>query len=269
MQSLDGQTALVTGAGSGIGRGIALVLASEGARIAVVDLDAERAAAVAAAVSELGGAAVPVTADVSVARDVARAVEETVEWSGRLDILASNAGIFPESALEELDEKTWDRVMAVNVKSAFLLLRAALPVMRRQKYGRVVVTGSITGPVTGVPMLAHYGASKAALLGLVRGAALEAARDGITVNAVLPGNIETEGGQAAGGAAYYNAMRPSIPMARLGRPDDIGWAVRMLAAPEANWITGTGLIVDGGQSLPEGGLTAERLEAVFSTAGVS
>jgi NAD(P)-dependent dehydrogenase (short-subunit alcohol dehydrogenase family) len=115
MQTLEDQTALVTGAGSGIGRGIALVLASEGARIVVVDLDRERAAASASAVRELGGQAIAVTADVSVASDVARAVRETVEWSGRLDIVASNAGIYPTAALEELDEQTWDRVMDVNV----------------------------------------------------------------------------------------------------------------------------------------------------------
>ena len=269
MQTLEDQTALVTGAGSGIGRGIALVLASEGARIVVVDLDRERAAASASAVRELGGQATAVTADVSVASDVARAVQETVEWSGRLDIVASNAGIYPTAALEELDEQTWDRVMDVNVKSAFLLMQSALPVMRRQQYGRVVVTASITGWLTGAPGLAHYGASKAALMGLVRGAALEAARDGVTINAVLPGNIDTEGARAGGGSEYFELMRPSIPLARFGLPEDIGWAVRMLAAPEASFITGTGLIIDGGQSLPEGGLTAERMEAVFSLGGAS
>jgi len=269
MQTLEDQTALVTGAGSGIGRGIALVLASEGARVVVVDLDGEDAAASASAVCELGAEAIAVTADVSVAGDVARAVRETVGWSGRLDIVASNAGIYPTAALEELDEPTWDRVMNVNVKGAFLLMQSALPVMRRQQYGRVVVTASITGPLTGVPALAHYGASKAALMGLVRGAALEVARDGVTINAVLPGNVDTEGAQAAGGPEYFKVMRPSIPLARFGLPEDIGWAVRMLAAPEASFITGTGLTVDGGQSLPEGGLTAERMEAVFTLGGAS
>jgi 3-oxoacyl-[acyl-carrier protein] reductase len=269
VQSLAGQTALVTGAGSGIGRGIALVLASEGAMIVAVDLNDECVALTAAAVRELGGEAIAFTADVSLPSDVVQAVDAAVARSGRLDILASNVGIFPDTSLEELEEATWDRVMAVNVKSAFLLMRAALPVMRRQQYGRIVVTGSITGFVTGVPALAHYGASKAALIGLVRGAALEAARDGVTINAVLPGNIDTEGARAAGGAAYFELMRPSIPLGRLGLPDDIGWAVRMLAAPEASFITGTTLIVDGGQSIAEGGITAERMEAVFSSAGVS
>lgn len=269
MQGLDGHTALVTGAGSGIGRGIALVLAREGARIVAVDLDEERAAATAAAARELGGEAITSTADVALAGDVASAVDTAVAWSGRLDIVASNVGIFPDTPLEELEEATWDRVMTVNVKSAFLLMRAALPVMRRQQYGRIVVTGSITGLVTAVPALAHYGASKAALLGLVRGAALEAARDGVTINAVLPGNIDTDGGRAAGGAAYYDLMRPSIPVGRLGMPEDIGWAVRMLASPEAGFITGTGLIVDGGQSIAEGGMTAERMQAAFSMGGAS
>ena len=269
MQTLDGQTALVTGAGSGIGRGIALVLAREGVKIVALDVNEERAAATAASARELGAEATALIADVSVAGDVERAVRAVLEESERIDILASNVGIFPESPLEELEEATWDRVMAVNVKSAFLLLRAVLPVMRRQQYGRVVVTASITGTVTAVPALAHYAASKAALLGLVRGAALEVARDGVTINAVLPGNIDTDGARAAGGDEYFELMRPSIPVGRLGLSEDIGWAVRMLAAPEAGFITGTGLIADGGQSLPEGGMTAERIEAVFSMGGAA
>jgi len=269
MRTLNGQTALVTGAGSGIGRGIALVLAGEGAKIVAVDVNEERAAATAASARDVGAEAITAVADVSVASDIARLVADTVAWSARLDIVASNVGIFPDAPLEELEEATWDRVMAVNVKSAFLLLQAALPVMRGQQYGRIVITGSITGVLTGVPALAHYGASKAALVGLVRGAALEAARDGITINAVLPGNIDTDGGRAAGGAEYYDAMRPSIPLGRLGLPEDIGWAVRMLAAPEAGFITGTALIVDGGQSIAEGGMTAERMAAVFSVGSVA
>lgn len=267
MRTLENQTALVTGSGAGIGRGIAHVLASEGARIAVVDLDTEHAAASASAIRDLGGKAIAVSADVSVASDVARAVEASLEWSGRLDILASNAGIYPSATLEDLDEAVWDHVMAVNVKSAFLLMRSALPVMRRQRYGRIVVTASITGSLTSVPAQTHYGASKAALMGLVRGAAVETARDGVTINAVLPGNVDTEGARRVGGSEFFDLMRPSIPVGRFGLPEDIGWAVRMLVAPEASFVTGTGLVVDGGQSLPEGGFTAERLEAVFGPGG--
>jgi 3-oxoacyl-[acyl-carrier protein] reductase len=265
MRSLDGQTALVTGPGSGIGRGIALVLAGEGARIVVVDLDDYRAAAAVSALGDLGSEAIALAADVSSARCVERVVNGAVDWSGRLDIVASNAGIYPAAPVAELDGATWDRVMAVNTKAAFLLIKAAVPVMRRQKYGRIVLTVSLTGPVTGVPALAHYGASKGALLGLIRGAALEVAADGVTINAVLPGNVETEGAQAEVGPEYFDLMRPSIPVGRFGCPEDIGYAVRMLGAPESSFVTGTGLIVDGGRSLPEDGLTAERMAAVFGS----
>ena len=263
MESLAGRTAIVTGAGAGIGRGIALVLAAEGARIVAVDLDGNRAMAAAMAVRDLGGIADPVAADVSVAGDVEHMVRAAMRSSGRVDVLASNVGIYPTSGLESTSEQMWDHVMAVNTKSAFLLLRALLPIMRRQRYGRVVVTSSITGPLTAIPGLGHYAASKAALMGLVRSAAVETAGHGVTVNAVLPGTVDTEGLRAAGGQDYIDLMLPSIPVRRLAQPADLGWAVRMLAAPEAGYITGTGLVVDGGQSLPEGRIPAESVDAMF------
>ena len=267
MQGLTGQTAIVTGAGAGIGRGIALVLASEGAGIVVVDVDGDRAAATVAAIHELGGAAIPVVADVALADDVARVVRDAIVWRGRVEVLASNVGIYPTSLLESTSEETWDRVMAVNVKSAFLLLREVLPIMREQRYGRVVVTSSITGPLTAMPMLGHYAASKAALMGLVRSAALESAGAGVTVNAVMPGTVDTDGLRAAGGQEYVELMLPSIPVGRLALPEDLGWAVRMLAAPEAAYITGIGLAVDGGQTLPEGRIQADAMGAIVATGG--
>lgn len=265
MQGLTGQTAIVTGAGAGIGRGIASVLASEGASIVAADVDRDRAAATATAIQELGGKAIPVGADVALAGDVRRLVDEAIAWTGRVEVLASNVGIYPTSALEATTEETWDRVMTVNVKSAFLLLRAVLPIMREQRYGRIVVTSSITGPLTAMPMLGHYAASKAALMGLVRSAALESASYGVTVNAVLPGTVDTEGLRAAGGQEYVDLMLPSIPVGRLAQPEDLGWAVRMLAAPEAAYITGVGLAVDGGQTLPEGRIQADAMDAIVAS----
>jgi len=264
MRSLRDQTAIVTGAGAGIGGGIARVLAGEGANVVVVDRDADRAAAAAAA---LGATARAVVADVADAADVRRVVASALEWTGRVDVLASNVGIYPTAALEDLEEATWDRVMAVNAKSAFLLMRAVLPVMRERRYGRIVVTSSITGPMTAMPGLAHYAASKAALLGLVRSAAVECAAHGVTVNAVLPGTVDTDGLRAAGGQEYVDLMLPSIPVGRLADPDDLGWAVRLLASPEAGYITGVALPVDGGQTLPEGRIPAEALDAILGAAG--
>lgn len=265
MRDLGGQTAIVTGAGAGIGRGIARVLAAEGAAVVTVDLDPERAEGAASAIVADGGRALAVVADVAKAADVARVVDAAREWGGGVEILASNVGIYPTAPLESIEEESWDRVMAVNVRSAFLLMRLVLPLMRDQVYGRVVVTSSITGPLTAMPTLSHYAASKAALLGLVRAAALEYAGAGVTVNAVLPGTVDTEGLRAAGGEDYVDLMLPSIPVGRLARSEDVGWVVRMLAAPEAAYLTGVGVPVDGGQTLPEGRLPAEAIAAV--TAG--
>jgi 3-oxoacyl-[acyl-carrier protein] reductase len=260
MQRLDDQTAIVTGAASGIGAGIAAVLAAEGATVVVADLDEERAGAVAATI---GDAAIVQRCDVADAADVQALVDATVARTGRVDVLASNAGIYPVAGIEETNEALWDHVMAVNAKASWLLMRAVAPVMRSQRYGRIVVTSSVTGPMTALAGLAHYAASKAALMGLVRAAALELAADGVTVNAVLPGTVDTEGARAvAGGSGFLDVMLPSIPVGRVASPVDLGWAVRLLASQEASYVTGQGLVVDGGQSVSEGGTSNEQMEVI-------
>ncbi len=267
MKSLSARTAIVTGAGSGIGAGIATVLAAEGADVVVADRDGVRAAATVTAITNAGGRAVAHVCDVSIDADVRALVAEAVEATGRIDVLASNVGIYPIATIEETTEELWDTVMTVNVKSAWLLMRAVAPVMRRQGNGRIVVTASITGPMTAMAGLSHYAASKAALLGLVRTAALELGPAGITVNAVLPGTVDTEGLRATGGAQFLAAMLPSIPLGRAATPPDIGWAVRLLASEEAAYITGVGLVVDGGQTIPEGGATNEDVGLVAGGPG--
>jgi 3-oxoacyl-[acyl-carrier protein] reductase len=142
--------------------------------------------------------------------------------------------------------------MAINVRGAMLAIQACLPQMTKQAYGRIVLTSSITGSVVGQPGYAHYGASKAAMLGLMRSAALEVATAGITINAVLPGNIRTPGFDDLG-PEHIRRMLAAIPLNRFGDPEDVGWAVRFLASREARYITGQTLIVDGGQVLPESG----------------
>ncbi len=169
---------------------------------------------------------------------------------GRIDILAANAGIYPSTELAAIDDAVWDRVMDINVKGALHAVQACTPAMLARGYGRIVLTSSITGPVTGQVGFAHYGASKAAMLGLMRSAAVELATSGVTVNAVMPGNIETPG-LAETSDEHQRLMFSSIPMGRFGTAEEVGWAVRFLASPEAGYVTGQTLIVDGGQVLPE------------------
>jgi len=245
MFSLHHRTALVTGGAKGIGKGIVATLREAGAQVLIADIDraaGERTAA------ELGARFVEL--DVRLQAGCAAAVDAAVQQYGRLDILCSNTGIFPNAPLETMTEADWDATHNVNLKGMFFIVQAALKVMRKQQHGRVVLTSSITGPVTGFPGWAHYGASKAGQLGFMRSAALEYARFGITINAVMPGNILTEGLQAQG-ETYLAQMRAAIPTHTLGTPCDIGAAVCFLASDEAAYITGQTLIVDGGQVLPE------------------
>jgi 3-oxoacyl-[acyl-carrier protein] reductase len=251
MQSLDGQVAIITGAASGIGLGIAGVLRGEGAAIVVADLDARRAETVAAELSPDGQHALSSAVDVREPADMARMAAAALNRWGRIDILAANAGIFPRALLRDLKVADLDAVMAVNVAGAMLAMQACLPPMLSQSYGRIVLTSSITGAVVGQPGYAHYGATKAAMVGLMRSAALEIAGSGVTVNAVLPGNIRTPGFEDLG-PEHRRRMLGAIPLGRVGEPEDVGWAVRFLASREAGYITGQTLIVDGGQVLPEG-----------------
>jgi 3-oxoacyl-[acyl-carrier protein] reductase len=175
---------------------------------------------------------------------------EAARRLGGLDVLCANAGIYPEAELDDLTEDDVATMMAVNVGGTIFSVQACRAALRASGRGRVVVTSSITGPVTGYQGLSHYGASKAAQLGFVRSAALELTRDGITVNAVLPGSIRTEGLDGLGADAIAS-MIACIPQRRLGSPADIAAAVRYFASAEAGFVTGQTLIVDGGQTLPE------------------
>lgn len=250
MERLEGQIAVITGGAQGIGRGIAEVLLLEGASVVLADVDGSAAKDTASQLATPGRAVLPIEVDVTDKAAVERMATTVIEHFGRIDILAANAGIYPHVNLMELTPRQWDRVMDVNVRGALFAMQACIPTMLLRSYGRIVLTSSITGSVVGQPGYAHYGASKAAMLGLMRSSALEVSSGGITVNAVLPGNIATQGFSDLG-SEHEQSMLKAIPLGYFGEPVDVGWVVRFLASPEARYITGQTLIVDGGQVLPE------------------
>ncbi len=240
----------MTGAGRGIGRGIAKVFAREGAKVLAVDLEEELARKTAEEIEDEGYEATYIQANVTKMEDMEEAASTCNEEYGSVDILCNNVGIYPEVSLQEMTEEDWDKVLDINLKGTFLSVKAVLPYMIEQNYGKIVITSSITGPRTAYPKLAHYAASKAGINGFIKAAGLELAQYNINVNGVEPGNILTEGykEQLEG---HIEDQAESIPMKRMGEPEDIGHAMAFLASDEASYITGQTIIVDGGQILPE------------------
>lgn len=248
--SLHGRTAVVTGGSKGIGRGIAETFADAGVNVVI---SGRNQADIDTAVADLAGRAGAVSgvaADVTSPEDCRRVVDAAVERHGGLDIVCANAGIFPSGRLEDLTPDDIEQVIGVNFKGTVYIVQAALSALAASGHGRVVITSSITGPVTGYPGWSHYGASKAAQLGFLRTAAMELAPKKITVNAVLPGNIITEG-LIEMGQEYMDQMAAAVPAGKLGSVADIGNAALFFATDEAAYITGQSLVVDGGQILPE------------------
>jgi 3-oxoacyl-[acyl-carrier protein] reductase len=244
---IQDKVALIVGAACGIGKGIAQRFAEEGARLVLADSQGEAGRATA---EELG-AAFALT-DISQMADAEAAVALAMEKHGQLDVIVQNAGIYPWQLIENTSPEDWDRVIGVNLRGAFNAARAALVPMKAQGHGRMLFTSSITGPHVTSPGHGHYSATKAGINGFIRSAALEFAGYGITVNGVEPGNIMTEAIQRHRGAEYIKSMEDSIPLGRLGTPRDVANAFLFLSSDDADYITGTTIVVDGGQLLPEG-----------------
>lgn len=250
MTSLKGKRALITGGASGIGRATALLFARAGAAVTVADLDEDGARAVVREIVDEGGRAIAVRCDVSCAADCQRAVQLTVEKLGGLDILFNNAGIIRRADVLETTEEEWDRVMAVNVKSVFLMSKYAIPVMAQSGGGAIVNTGSGWGLVGGANAVS-YCASKGAVVNMTRAMALDHGAQNVRVNCVCPGDTDTgmlrhEARQLGAAESEFLAQAAERPLKRIGRPEDIAQAVLYLASDASSFVTGTTLVVDGG-----------------------
>ena len=259
LTSIADRSVIVTGGSRGIGRGVARVFAAKGAQVLVVGRDLAQAEATAAAIRAEGGRASGFAADVGDPGDVERMAAAALERHGGVDILCANAGVFPAARLMEMTLEQWNEVLSTNLAGAFLSVRACVPALARSGRGRIVLTSSITGPITGYPGWTHYAASKAGQLGFMRTAALELTPYGITINAVLPGNVRTEGLDELG-EDYLAQMTASIPQRRLGSVEDIAYAALFFASDEAGYITGQTLVIDGGQVLPESLTALEEMD---------
>lgn len=250
VERLSGKRALITGGASGIGRATALLFAREGAAVCLVDLNEEGGEAVVRTIEEEGGRAVFVRADVTRASECREAVEQTVSSLGGLDILFNNAGIIRRATVVELTEEEWDQVMAVNLKSIFLLSKYAVPVMRDAGGGAIINTSSGWGLVGG-PNAVAYCASKGAVVLLTKAMAIDHGPQNIRVNCICPGDVDTpmlrnEARQLGQPADRFLEESADRPLRRIGTPEEIAEAVLYLASDASSYVTGTALVVDGG-----------------------
>ncbi len=241
---LEGQVALVTGSGRGIGRAIALALAEHGANVVVNDVMAESAQQVAAEIEARGVAAMSAVADITSEDEVKAMVTAVMDRFGQIDILVNNAGITQDNLLMRMSEEQWDAVLTVNLKGAFLCTKAVARPMVKARRGRIINIASVVG-LTGNVGQANYSSSKGGLIALTKSTAQELGSRGITCNAVAPGFIETEMTARLSDEARQQ-MLGRIPLGRPGQPEDVAAAVVFLAGPEAAYITGQVLTVDGG-----------------------
>ncbi|AGP30451.1 short chain dehydrogenase [Corynebacterium terpenotabidum Y-11] len=243
---------MITGGARGIGLGIATELAAQGASVTLTGRSPDSVLAGVAEVRAVvpGAVVAGVECEVTDPASCRDLIAQVTAAHGGPDIVCANAGVFPQQSLTELSVDGFREVIDTNLVGTFTLLKASLAALKISDQGRFIMTSSITGPVTGYPGWTHYAASKAGQLGMMRTAAIELAPHGVTVNAVLPGNVLTAGLEAMG-EDYVTGMAASVPVGRLGTPREIGAAVAFLASPGAGYITGQTITVDGGQTLPE------------------
>lgn len=245
MKRLEKQIAIITGAGQGIGRAIALGLAREGAKVVVAEINEESALAVKSEIEAGGGKALAIRTDVSNEQAVQAMVEHSLREFGKLDILVNNAGIYPTSPVEAMTEEDWDRVIGTNLVGAFLCSRAVVTEFLKQGNGRII---SITSgrAFQGAKSGAHYAASKAGIIGFSKSLALELARHGITVNVICPGVTDTAQPRGHQTEQELYAQAQKVPLGRIGQPEDLVGPAIFLASDAARFVTGQTLLVNGG-----------------------
>jgi 3-oxoacyl-[acyl-carrier protein] reductase len=251
MRRLDGKVAIVTGAGQGIGRAIAQVFAREGARLVVATRTPKHGDETVRLITEAGGHAYFYPVDLADHKAAHALVNEVAARFEQLDILVHNAGIASRNRIEEMDDSVLDLLFSVNLKACFTLTRAAIPHLRKVAGGRILITSSVTGPRVTMPGLAHYAATKGGVNAFIRTAALELAADGITVNGVEPGYIDTPALDRLKARYGESNITKYIPVKRFGRSEEVANAMLFLASAESSYITGQTIIVDGGSTLPE------------------
>ena len=264
---LNNKIALITGAGQGIGAGIARVFAGAGAKVMVVNRTPAHGERTVAEITEAGGLADLCAVDIGHVAGIEKAVAQTVEKWGGIDIMLHNAASFLGGPVESYVEDDLDTVLSVNLKACFRLSKAVIPHFRIRGGGRLLFTSSVTGPRVAMPGTSYYAASKGGMNAFIRTAALELARENITVNGVEPGYIRTAAMELLADEEGLARMTKYIPAGFMGAPEDIAYCMLYLASDEARYITGQTICIDGGSTLPESPVFLEEMEGIKELAG--
>lgn len=244
---LAGSVAIVTGAGQGMGRSIALKLSDHGAAVVLVEQNGRTAAAVCDEIAARGGRATPLVGDVRRPSTASASIQEALASYGGVDILVNNAGVLRPGPLERISEDEWDLVVDVTLKGAFLMTQAVVPAFKAQRRGKIVNLASLAGRATSTLGGPHYTAAKAGMLGLSRHTARELAPYGVNVNAICPGIIDTPMAHSLMDAERLEAVRVSIPFKRLGTPDEVADLALFLVSEASSYITGAAIDIHGGE----------------------